>query len=225
MSVQTVEYVALKLKPGLNASTGEGKAVLEEGAPVVASQKGCNAVYYGTRIENPDIVHMIVDWENIEAHNAFIESSIYKPFLAKMAGILASEPKPFHVTIPSTHPISRPLSAPVTEVLETYFEPTYDRSVFDSKFAQMIAVFGEVGGDTSLYAAGWGVEEHRHEALAAEGEKDGPAAYFSALVGWDSVEHHVNFMQKDELAKVMPILAGEFKTAAAYHVSFKKYEP
>lgn len=60
MSVQTIDCVTMKLRPGLDVTTGDGKAAFEELLPIIASQKGCKAAYYGAQIEDPTIAYMIL---------------------------------------------------------------------------------------------------------------------------------------------------------------------
>ncbi|KAF2641453.1 hypothetical protein P280DRAFT_313771 [Massarina eburnea CBS 473.64] len=224
MTNQTLEIALLTLKPGTDLTVGDAKAVWDEALPIISSQKGCNAVYYGRQTENPDIAQFVVDWESLDAHKAFAASPAYGPFLGKIATLLAAPPQVFHLSVPAEYPTSVPLSAPVTECLSLYFDPSYENADFNSNWAKFVKRAYELEKESGGIGVtgGFSLEPHKHKNLAAEGEEEGAAKLFGIFIGWPSIEKHLEFRNSEAMTTIRPYIQEGPKGMSVYHVAFKK---
>jgi hypothetical protein len=60
MSEQVTEVVQIPLVKGVDLSSEENQKILNETLKTIASQPGNISVYWGVRVENPEIAHMVI---------------------------------------------------------------------------------------------------------------------------------------------------------------------
>jgi len=138
--------------------------------------------------------------------------------------MLGGTPTLIHIKFPtgsSPTPPSTPLSAPITECVNTFFEPTYDQSQYTSQFVQ----FGEKAAaipnlQAQGLAGGWSAEKLPHENLG-EGIE---GSVFNVFIGWPSVEAHGEFRATEHFGEVIPLLREGPKAMRMWHVAFEKFE-
>lgn len=158
------------------------------------------------------------DWDSLDAHNAFIDSDPYGPFLERLRPLLDGAPQLFHIKLP-TSPSPSPFDAPVTECISLYFEPSIEESTYDKSFANFVAAAEKVQGSGAKgLVGGWGVEEHRFEG---DGDK---MKVFGGFIGWPSVESHMEFRGMEEFPAVVAYLREGVDKVKVHHVAFKRFE-
>lgn len=89
----------------------------------VRAQEGCQLVYWGRQVENPNTVDFFVDWDSAEWHRKFVNSSPYKAFEDKLLSILDGKATVYDACF-SPHAPSSALSRsppPTTEYATFYF--------------------------------------------------------------------------------------------------------
>jgi len=82
---------------------------------------------------------MVLVWDQVSSHHAFIESPVYQPFLKELGKILASSPTVFHLRLPVDLPFLKPGTAPTTECISLYFDPSYPSSTYDANWSSFRA--------------------------------------------------------------------------------------
>jgi hypothetical protein len=135
--------------------------------------------------------------------------------LKKLEPLLAGPPQIYHMYLPDSAPISGPASAPVTECVTLYFEPSVDTATYDDHFAKFREEGEKHATEAQGLSGGWGEEEHDHEEL-------GKAKAFGAFVGWPSVEAHMKFRETEAFPEVVKHLRAGPKGSKMVHVTFQK---
>lgn len=160
----------------------------------------------------------LVDWDSLDAHNAFIASDPYGPFLERLRPLIDGAPHLFHIKLP-TSPSPSPFDAPVTECISLYFSPSIEESAYNKSFANFVAAAEKVqGSGAEEFVGGWGVEAQRFEK---EGDE---MKLFGAFVGWPSVENHMKFRAREEFPGVVAHLREGVEKVKVHHVAFKRFE-
>ncbi|KAL1800735.1 hypothetical protein ACET3X_001077 [Alternaria dauci] len=223
MSENVSEVVYMSMRPALYLSSGEAKEAWQSTLSTIAQVPGCKALYWGRQLENPDTVQMVVDWESIDAHEAFVKSPEYQPFISKIGEeLITEEPKIFHVKFTADRSTSdNPFTMPVTECLNGYFPPDYNQDEYTSQFSKFRAEAATVPqSGASGIAGAWSVEPHQHESLG-EGV-DGKL--FAMFIGWPSKEAHMEFRETEDFKRVAPFLRTGLKAMKVWHVAFQQYK-
>jgi hypothetical protein len=60
MSQQVTEVVKIPLAKGVDLSSGENQKIWNEALKTIALQPGNISVYWGVRVEDPEIAHMVI---------------------------------------------------------------------------------------------------------------------------------------------------------------------
>lgn len=60
MSGQITEVAFLPLQPNLDLTSGDVKAVWDDTLQTIASQPGCQSLFWGRQIEKPDVVQLVI---------------------------------------------------------------------------------------------------------------------------------------------------------------------
>ncbi|KAE8824177.1 hypothetical protein PTNB85_08733 [Pyrenophora teres f. teres] len=227
MSEPVTEVAYLPLKPSLDLSSGETKEAWQSALRTIASQPGFKTGYWGKQIENPDTLQLVIgDIPSLTIARLNMHSNLpaYTPFLQILGDkILGGSPTLIHMSFSSSSPTppSESLSAPVTECVNSFFEPTYDQSQYTTQFSQ----FGEKAAaipdiEALGLAGGWGLEKLPHESLG-EGVE---GSVFNIFIGWPTVEAHMEFRGTQHFGEVMPLLRDGPKAMKMWHVAFEKFE-
>lgn len=154
-----------------------------------------------------------VDWDSKKHHDDFAASDAYGPFLQTFLSICDGEPLMFcHADFKPDASLSKVLSAPVTEFVVVYFEggPKDDYLQNVSKFAQAVDQAQPEGYLGCSYGA-------TYEELQKEDVK-GKAVVIS--VGWQSVDHHMQYRETDSFKNNIGLLRGDAKKIQMSHVQF-----
>ncbi|KAI9760799.1 MAG: hypothetical protein M4579_001429 [Chaenotheca gracillima] len=228
MPTPITEVARLPFAPGStfeDPSTPTGQIWHEEFLAVLQRQPGYQRLYYGRQIESPNEVLLMIDWDSLDAHKAFMSSTDYDPFVKHLLSILDGDPQLHHAKL-SPFPPTRTLSNssnPVTEVVTFHFPASFsdsDAQDFDKAWAQTLKAFQDNAGPglTGSGVSGWIVEEL--EIPNKTPTEKGKA--FQLAFGWESVDAHMKFREtqafKDNIERVREKVAG----AWSCHASLKE---
>jgi len=209
------EIANLALKPGVDihdAKSAEAQA-WQDTMATVSRQPGYRSCYYGTTLEDPTLLQYIVDWNDGGAHQKFIDSAEYKPFLEKLLGLLREPPSLCHFH-PTQFPPTVVSRAPINEIAMFY---KTDHSFLDN-LKKFVSVFdgnkieGYVG-----YVYGPVIEEIEKSA------GDGKGKAVTLFIGWESKEAHMKFRETELFQKNVNLLREGVGAVEMHHTSFKSY--
>lgn len=140
------------------------------------------------------IIIIITAWDNITAHQTFMKTEEYQPFLAHVLSVVSGPAGMLHVDFePSNTFTKATTSAPVTEVATFYFDPSSSATTSPEanvlKFRDVVNAAGkEIDG---FWGAAAGVSHETDvKSLSTEGVS-GTAVVL--VLGWESVEKHMAF--------------------------------
>ncbi|RYO67723.1 hypothetical protein AA0116_g24 [Alternaria tenuissima] len=222
MSETTIGIEYLPLKAGVDLEAGEAKSMWEAALDTISKQQGVKSLFWGRQIEHPDILQLAIDWESLDAHEAYIATAEYQSLLETLrTSLLSGPPEIFHTTIPILEPFANPFRAPVTECISGYFTATYPSAEYNAQFAlfqDLVAKTPNV--PTQGISGGWAVESQRHEILGA----DVVGKMRTTFIGWPSMESHTNFTKLEVFSKMIPLLANGSQGATLWHVVFKQHK-
>lgn len=128
--------------------------------------------------------------------------SEYGPFVKNLSNLFDGKPTIYHVAF-NPHPPTTALSetsAPATEVLTMYFPTSISSSDMDahtSNMEQLAKAIQSCDGCKG-YSAGWSLEE-----VPYNGSK---AKVYLAVIGWQSVQHHMNARETQTFKDNAPLL-------------------
>ncbi|KAL3482792.1 hypothetical protein BJX62DRAFT_245525 [Aspergillus germanicus] len=197
------------------------KTLTEKALAPIRVWKGCQAIYWGVGAEDPDQLRLFVDWDTLEAHEAANKDPTYLPAVIPIASVCSGPHTVFHARF-QPHPPNVLASAPVTEVMTSYFPANYsteDQKQYDSGTKEFLEACQTIAGGPLSSSAGW-VEEIQ-EIQGGE-----MAKAYVALLGWDSVEHHMAFRETEafkELTKKMERPKG-LKKMESVHVRVQEFK-
>ena len=101
-------------------------------------------------------------------------------------------------------------TSPVTEVLTFYFEGENDG--FDSKLRQFIKVISDNAEGFKAASGGWVIEDVEYKG------KKGKA--YVAILGWESVEAHMNFRETQTFKDNINIVRADPLGMEVHHTEF-----
>ena len=144
--------------------------------------------------------------------------SAYKPFLDRFGELLGGAPSLYHASF-TPHPPRAALSdttSPATEIVTMYFPTSYSKADQDEVVKKAKAAIEIVEREAKEYrasAGGW-VEEEIDIP-----ETDEKAKAYVLLIGWTSVEAHIEFRSHPAFQEVIPNLRGnkDLKKLTAVH--------
>lgn len=208
----TIEIVRLQITPGkekLGDPDNDGAKAIHQGSQIMLNAPGCQRVHVGNTVEDSQIVRMLIDWDNYDAHQTFRESEAYGSFLSQMRSIQSGKPEIFHVDFHTQEDYNAALAAPVTEIVAFYFDgqvPTDYGPALDKAKAS----FSQAEG---FRAFAWGVSRE------TDVENDGVKGQVSVcVVGWTSVEAHMAIRGTPIHTTNLPILRSTAKNNKLNHI-------
>ncbi|KAI9666662.1 MAG: hypothetical protein M1821_004598 [Bathelium mastoideum] len=191
--VATTEIALLPLSPDASTSS------LAHARTTVASQPGFLRLHHGTRLEDSSQLSWLINWTSLGAHETFMSSPAYGPFIDGIMPQLSKAAVIRHYAF--TGGVKQggadPLEAPVTELATFYLPKGFDQAKVDAAFETLQGEINESRAE-GYRGSRWGysVEEVEHESL---GEEKGRACVL--LVGWDSKEAHEAFRQTEAFTR------------------------
>ncbi|KAK3720629.1 hypothetical protein LTR37_003678 [Vermiconidia calcicola] len=215
MPKSTTEVATLPLKPGseIGNPDNQAAAVLKDCCDTIAQQDGFQQMQIGTQVENPGLMQMMIDWDSKAHHETFMNSDIYSAFLKRFATIMDADPIIAHADFQPDGGLNSALGAPVTEVATFYFDgaPPDDAQENAKKFIETC----------QKEAPGSGVSGWAYGITDEEIEKDGAKGKGGVLlVGWPSVDAHMEFRNSEVFKNNIDLLRKEVKGIEVHHVAF-----
>ncbi|KAF2011751.1 hypothetical protein BU24DRAFT_426850 [Aaosphaeria arxii CBS 175.79] len=217
MAPQITEIVYIPLRPDVDLDHGDAGNIWTDTLNTIATQPGCQSVLWGRQVEQPKTAELVIDWATLDDHKTFMASPTYKPFYENLSTLLDGPVKLYHVESPSSQSFSTPGSAPVTECISIYFEPSYSTAAYDASFAKFADVASKTADEAQGVVGGWSIEDHEHEKV------EGAAKLFAVFIGWPSVEAHMKYRQTEGFKECIPHLREGPKALQMHHVAFKKH--
>ncbi|KAH7049244.1 hypothetical protein B0J12DRAFT_99219 [Macrophomina phaseolina] len=209
------ENAILPVKAGLDLGQGEAASIWRSTLDTIKAQPGCQRLVWGRQRENLDYAQMLVDWDSVDHHKAFIASPAYGPFYKSVSDMVAAPPVLTHHAFPSDV-AAVTTSAPVTELISMYFPATYNTADFAAPWEEFMRIAGEHAKGLLGWAGAWAEEEVEHGSLKGEKGK-----LFLALVAWESVDAHMAYREtqafKESIVKVRALVSG----VEMHHVDFQ----
>lgn len=221
VEMPTTEIVTCGLKPGgdIGDPSNNAAVILKEIASTLSKQDGFQQVQFGMQIENPDTISLMINWDSIDSHKAFMSSSAYGPFFQSFASIIASPPKIVHADFePSPSALAQALAAPVTEIATFYFDGSEPSDYLSgvTKFRDVL----EKEQSHGYIGSAMGIT---HEQDLEKDGKKGKAAVVA--IGWKSVEDHLKFREHELFKENIGSLRNGAVGAEIVHVQFMAFVP
>ncbi|KAI1135521.1 hypothetical protein F5Y05DRAFT_421454 [Hypoxylon sp. FL0543] len=199
------------------------QTVLKPGVPLEPIYKAFNAIKAapGNQIvrasplhDNPEQFRFFIDWDSLEAHQAFQASEVYSTFMSEVAPHVAAPSAIAHFELTPFPPAVLDES-PVTEIFQMYFEPDADEA---ANLAAAKKVAAKFPGATGLTSVGWSVEKD----VDYQG---GKARVLVALIGWESVEAHHAAVQTDSFKQITSYFQTGTKGIKGFDMSYVSAKP
>ncbi|KAK4502124.1 hypothetical protein PRZ48_005547 [Zasmidium cellare] len=143
----------------------------------------------------PNQMRAFLDWDSVEAHDAFNASEIFPAFLEDFKSRVAGPFTLWHVEFkPSLEALRKAQTAPVTEVVTFYFTGSPP-----AEFVEKALAFREVlAQQPGFVDVALGVT---HEEVEYQGEKGHPLV---VLIGWGSEQQWKTFAESEEYKQKSP---------------------
>jgi len=175
------------------------EADLQESAKICGRQNGFLDQYYGHQVENAGLFVWLLDWENVERHEAFIQNKTeYGLLFQSLQGKMLGDPQILHVHF-KPYPAVDAFLAPVVSILKARLKP----NVGDDRMGKIAeAVIEHQRRSSDMVASAWGplVED--------------PSCVIIAT-GW-------KVPQLDQV-RVPEAIAGSVDELEVYHVRMKRW--
>ncbi|TVY85473.1 hypothetical protein LSUE1_G000171 [Lachnellula suecica] len=213
MSFPVTECATIILKPGVDIESNTPEADLwKQTLSTVSQQPGYLRAFWGCQLEDPSVLHLLIDWESLDAHNAFNASPAHDPFVKNIMPLLAG--LHIHHFRPSTSPSALITASPIIE-FATFYDTT---DVFKSNLKKFFSTIDEahVGGGYEGNLYGEVVEE-----IAKGGAKEGQGKAMRLLVGWQSREDHLKFRETELFRENIGLLREGMSGMEVAHIPLK----
>ncbi|KAH7095540.1 hypothetical protein FB567DRAFT_512789 [Paraphoma chrysanthemicola] len=215
------EFAFIPLRPGTDIedeNISEGQIM----AQMLAKGKiapGVQANYWGKQIDCSHFVHLLLDWDSLDAHKSYMARPDYGAFLAAAQSMVDPEKQAglFHVPF-QPHPPSGPLLSPLCEVIQIYFPEdltTDSQKEFTTSFGKFIEKLSgaQVKGFTGNVSSGWALE-----TVLKEGEAK---KVFVGLFGWNGPESASGFKSSGAYEEIAGAVLSYLSAAEVAYVIFK----
>lgn len=231
MTQERLEILTIAFNPSLQPNPQEPPAAYAAVAAQLKATPGVNGVYAGPQTERPPLWTILIRWSTGDAHDAFVASETYLPWLASLRAVLADgedsslpedagalpaapaggePPLMVHVAAGS---VDAPLAAPTTEVFTCY---GLDDGFLDGNlrsFAEGLESGGVIPGYHGL----------AYGAFTNEGEGWPKGQATIMLIGWDSKEAHEAQRGEDKVIdKYIHHVRTGRQAAAMFHVNLTR---
>ncbi|KAI1160450.1 hypothetical protein F5B18DRAFT_632436 [Nemania serpens] len=196
------EVVLVTLKR--NADMG----ITAQAVASLGAQPGCLGVRTWREHRDPEKVHFVISWDDIQSHRAFErKTEVHRAVLGLLGEFMESFETPYHVALKPTSPaaVLGGDGSGVALLARAYFPggeafADQERERVEAAFDEFVDGFGGAGF-TGEVAGGWSYEndiEHRGE---------GSRMFFFA-VGWQSTEAALRFKDAGGFGEVVSWIEG-----------------
>ncbi|KAI0059890.1 hypothetical protein BV25DRAFT_1828613 [Artomyces pyxidatus] len=172
-----------------------------------AKSKGMNGQYWGQGVEKPHNVHWFLLWDSRAAH-AVVQAEPDYPAFVKQIEELADGPiRVLHVHF-STHPPTKWLEAPVTEV-DIY------------KFSGDIVEYEKKTMKLAAYIQASHPSGYMGSTIGTALEENGTVGVY--MGAWETVEHHTALGEDETFMEMTEGLVGDLTDLQAMHVTLQPH--
>ncbi|KAH0565130.1 hypothetical protein GP486_001481 [Trichoglossum hirsutum] len=221
MTTPITQLTVLSLLPNATVEDGSSEPgrIWASALETIALQPGHRHTYWGRQIEDSSILHLHIDWSDISAHRAFLDSQTYKSFSAALSSVLAKPPTIRHANL-APHPLASIFSkkdSPVTELVTFYLPSPLSATTqadFDSTIAAFSAHLTAKAEGSTANAGGWVVEELDHAEV-------GRVRAYLAAYGWTSVDAHMKYRETKDFLETIVWVREKIVKGEMYHVVFE----
>ncbi|KAK4897530.1 hypothetical protein LTR27_004674 [Elasticomyces elasticus] len=210
MPVTEIATCPLKAGANIGDPNDQTAAVLSSLCDDLRATDGMQQLHFGTRMEDPTMLELVLDWDTLKHHQTFMASDIYGPFMNRLNSICDGNVSGMHIDFVPAGGLSKTLSAPATEIATFYFdgEPESDYTDNVAKLDQALqGIDGYLGYTIGI----------THETLEKEDVK-GKAAVLT--IGWQSREAHMAFRETQAYKDNIHLLRSNSKKITMWHVQF-----
>ncbi|KAF2855346.1 hypothetical protein T440DRAFT_441440 [Plenodomus tracheiphilus IPT5] len=224
MSERTIEVASLDFRPDIDLTNGndEGRKSWDSALQIVAEYPGVLSVQWGSQIEHPNTVRLIVEWDVIDSHLAFASGPTFGPFMTILKPLLKSQPSLINILVPaSSHSDTDPLSQPVIGILKLYFLPsaTSSSAGYDTQFSRFQAAAAELPQPAPKgVIGGWLIVP----AVAGHSDEVVEGTLFAGLIGWPSLEAYEASEKTGEFQKAALGLKVGVDRTESVHVALNR---
>ncbi|KAF2716198.1 hypothetical protein K431DRAFT_289615 [Polychaeton citri CBS 116435] len=214
----TTEMAILPLIAGTNPGdpSDQSSAVLRDCFGTLAQQDGLQEIHFGTWIESADSLQLFINWDDIDKHKAFMDRDIYEAFNKRFGTIMSGKPTIFHVDFKSPEALAAVLAATVTEVFTIY----YDSAEVPPKSIDGLVEFCRRAKEAAPPGLADCTFGKSYEKLTYQ---DAKCQVIVGVIGWSSVQAHMDFRQTRALKDALPFLMEGMKRIEMHHVSAMSY--
>ncbi|KAK3642310.1 hypothetical protein LTR56_010887 [Elasticomyces elasticus] len=210
MPVTEIATCPLKAGANIGDPNDQTAAVLSSLCDDLRATDGMQQLHFGTRMEDPTMLELVLDWDTVKHHQTFMASDIYGPFMNRLNSICEGNVSGMHIDFVPAGGLSKTLSAPATEIATFYFdgEPESDYTDNVAKLDKALqGIDGYLGYTIGI----------THETLEKEDVK-GKAAVLT--IGWQSREAHMAFRETQAYKDNIHLLRSNSKKITMWHVQF-----
>ncbi|KAK5690373.1 hypothetical protein LTR97_012241 [Elasticomyces elasticus] len=207
----TTEIAVLPLKAGseIGDPNNQASSITSSFFDSLRVVDGVQQINFGTKVEDPTHLQMMITWDDIKKHHDFMSADSYGPITGTLGPLLDGDVAMMHVDFQPGQ-LTKVFSAPVTECLTLYFDGEAPSSYLNDVASVDKALQGTEG--YLGYAAGF-----THEEIEKEGTKGTGAV---VLIGWQSIEAHHAFRETKAFKDNIGTLASTAKNRTVWHVQF-----
>jgi len=214
---QATEVVFLPLKKEIDTQGGRFHSALETILKAGKAQR----LYGGHQVEHPNVYTAFIDWSSIEEHMEFTKQEIYPAFLNDAKDMCDGPLSLYHVHF-EPFPPSVAFSE-ATEFITAYFPADYsseDQQTFHDSMKKFGAIVKSAWEGCRGSVGGWVAEELEDPKTSEK------AKAYIALIGWQSVQSHMDFRETQSFKDNIHVLRGakDLKNVAVVHVEAKEFK-
>ncbi|EXJ75360.1 uncharacterized protein A1O5_02056 [Cladophialophora psammophila CBS 110553] len=204
MAVPVTELIMLPVKAGSDISQA-----IQTALSVASKRPGFQRAFWGQHVESTDKVDLWIDWDSLEYCIAYTKSQECEQGRAALQPILNGAPSVLHAQFASRAD-EIVATSPVMEV--AYFFSA--QPAIEKGFEKVSSVLAKSTGFRAS-SSGLTIED------IGENPGDEKHKAFVALIGWDSVEAHMQAIQTKEAVDSAPHLTNHFGTVQMHHTRFQ----
>ncbi|KAM0721989.1 hypothetical protein Q7P37_002915 [Cladosporium fusiforme] len=211
-TLPTTEVAVIPLIAGTSIMDpgSHGAAVMQDVITTLRSLVGFQAIQFGTYLEEPDSLQLLVDWDSRQDHERFMESAAYEPVLNRLSDIMhVSHAKFCHVDFEPAGSLSRAISAPITEIVTFYYDYSPDADWLTTA-AEAEKRLGKELKSPGYMNIAYGITHEEVEYMSIKGK----AALL--MLGWESEDTRMSSRETTAFKQSIELLSDGAKAIEAH---------
>ncbi|KAM3422044.1 hypothetical protein BST61_g2420 [Cercospora zeina] len=218
----TTEILVCPLTPGsdIGSDSNEASHILKEVGATLRNTDGVQQIQFGMQVEKPDVFQLLVHWDSVDHHKTFMATEEYKPFLNRFLTIVGGELQMMHAKLEPSGELTKALSAPVTEIATFYFGSDGAPEGYVEGVGKFKEIMEKEKSD-GFIAAAVGLTVEDNVKSPAKKDVEGKAAVL--VIGWESVEKHMQFRETATFKDNLHYLRNGVKDVEMHHVALMNF--